>query len=83
MARGIIIIGQLSLTGLLLVLLTVYINHLLTNSHDKIKTRKEQGHILTMAFEPEIRALTHTEQDCRLIMTQEAYQKGLKNWGQT
>jgi hypothetical protein len=70
-----IVIGQLSLAGLFLVLLTVYLNHLLANSRDKIKTRKEQGHALSMAFEPEIQALTHTDQDCRFIMTEEAYQR--------
>ena len=70
-----IILGQLSLAALLLVLLTVYLNHIFANSRDKIKTRKEQGHALSMAFEPEIQALTNTDQDCRLIMTDKAYQK--------
>ncbi len=75
MAQEIITIGQVSLSALLFVLLTVYLNHLLANSRDKLKIRREQGHILSMAFEPEIRALTHTDQDCRLIMNQDAYQK--------
>jgi hypothetical protein len=70
-----ITIGNLSLTGLLLALITVYLNHLLANSREKIKRRRDQGQVLAIAFKPELDALIQTDQDCRLILNQQAYQK--------
>lgn len=70
-----IVVGQLSLAALLLALFTVYLNHLFANTRDKTKARREQGKLLTKAFQPELDALIQTDQDCGLILTQEIYRK--------
>ena len=70
-----IIIGEFSLAALLLVLITVYLNHLFANTRDKVSRRRDRGQVLTVAFKPELDALIQTDQDCRLILTQQAYQK--------
>ena len=70
-----IIIGQLSLAGLFFLLLAAYINHLLANTRDRVSRRRNQGQVVTSAFKPELDALIQTDQDCRLILTNQAYQK--------
>lgn len=70
-----IILGQLSLSALFLVLLTVYLNHFFANTRDKTKTRREQGKVLAKALQPELDALIQTNQDCLLILTDDAYRK--------
>jgi hypothetical protein len=70
-----IIIGQFSLAALLLVLITVYLEHLFANTRDKVSRRRNRGQVLIAAFKPEMDALIQTNQDCRLILTQQVYQK--------
>ena len=70
-----IILGQLSLSALFLALITVFLNHLFANTRDKTNRRRNQGQALTTAFKPELDALIQTDQDCRLILTQQAYRK--------
>lgn len=70
-----IVFGQLSLAALFLALLTVYLNHRFANTRDKINRRRNQGQTIADAFKPELDALIQTDQDCRLILTEQAYQK--------
>jgi len=70
-----IIIGQFSLAALLLALITVYLNHLFANTRDKVSRRRDRGKVLMAAFKSELDALIQTDEDCRLILTQQSYQK--------
>lgn len=70
-----VIFGQLSVAAIFLVLVSVYLNHLLANTREKIRDRKEQGKILVSAFEPELNALIKKVGDCRFVMTEEAYHR--------
>ena len=70
-----IVLGQLSLSALLVALLTVYLNHFFANTRDKTKARREQGKVLAKALQPELDALIQTNQDCRLILTDDAYRR--------
>ncbi len=69
-----IVFGQLSWAALLLALLTVYLNHLFANTRDKINRRRNYGQTIAAAFKTELDNLIQTDQDCRLILTQQAYQ---------
>jgi len=69
------IIGQFSSTAALLVIVPVYFNHLLANTRDKLRDRREQDRILISAFEPELNALLGKVDDCRHVMTENAYNK--------
>jgi hypothetical protein len=75
MNQGIFTIAPIPLIGLLLVLITVYLNHVLANTRDKIKTRRKNAKPLIVAFNPEMEALLETNEDCRLILTEEAYKR--------
>jgi hypothetical protein len=75
MNQELITIGKISLSGILLALITVYVNHLFANSRDKIKQRRDQGQTISKAFDLELHSLIYTNEDCRLILTQEAYQR--------
>ncbi len=75
MNQGTFTIGPISLTGLLLILIAVYLNHILANTREKIKTRRENAKSLIPSFNPELEALLETNEDCRLILTQEAYKR--------
>ena len=70
-----IIAGQLTLAGLLLVLITVWLNHLLANTRDAKNKRTTHAVKLIEAFQPELDAIIQTSEDCRLIMTDEVYNK--------
>jgi hypothetical protein len=70
-----IVLGQLTLSALFLALLPVYLNHFFANTRDKTKIRREEGKVLTKALQPELDALIQTSQDCRLILTDDAYRK--------
>jgi len=70
-----IIIGQVSLAGLLLVLVTVWLNHLLANTRDAKNKRANLAIKVIEAFRPELDAIIQTSDDCRLIMTNDAYKR--------
>jgi hypothetical protein len=75
MNQGIFSIGPIPLSGMLLVLVTVYLNHLLANTRDKVTMRREKAKAIIIAFNPELEALLETTEDCRFILTEEAYIK--------
>jgi hypothetical protein len=75
MSENLIVIGQLSLCGVLLMLVTTLLNHLLANTRDKTKLRCDRGQNLASAFKPELDALIQTNEDCRLILTEETYRR--------
>ena len=75
MNEKLIIIGQFSLCAVLLALVTIWLNHLLANTRDKVKCRREKGAELISAFRQELDALIQTDEDCRLILTDEAYRQ--------
>lgn len=75
MSEPTIITGQLTIAGLLLVLITVWLNHLLANTRDAKNKRADQAKKVIDAFQPELDAITQTSEDCRLIMTDEAYRR--------
>lgn len=63
------------ITVVLSIVLTAFINHLLANTRDKRKLRREQGQKLNEAFRPELDALAQTNGDARMILTEEAYRR--------
>jgi hypothetical protein len=75
MTENLVIIGQVSLFSVLLTLVTVYLNHLLANTREKVKLRRNHGQGLVTAFKPELDTIIQTDQDCRLILTEEAYRR--------
>lgn len=70
-----IVIGQLSAAAICLVLISVYLNHLLANSRDKVRDRREQSLVLIQAFESDLSALLQSNNDCRLILNEAAYHR--------
>jgi len=75
MTEKFVTIGEISLCGVLLALVMISLNHLLANTREKARLRRDRGQNLTSAFKPELDALIQTDQDCRLILTQEAYRR--------
>lgn len=75
MNEPIVIIGQLSICVVLIGLVTVWLNHLLANTRDRQKTRRDAGKTVTDAFRPELDALIQTDEDVRLILTTDAYRR--------
>jgi hypothetical protein len=66
-------IGTISLTSVAIALIAVWLNHVLANTRDKVKERHTAGKKVVEAFRPELDALSQTDQDCRLILTESAY----------
>jgi hypothetical protein len=75
MNETIITIGQLSLCGILVALLVLLLNHILANTRDKAKEKRQIGKKVISAFSKELDALYQTDDDCRLILTTEAYKR--------
>ena len=75
MNETIITIGQLSLCGILLALLVLLMNHALANTRDKAKEKRQIGKNVISAFSKELDALHQTDDDCRFILTTEAYKR--------
>ncbi len=73
MNEKLIIIGQISLSGVLLALLVIYLNHLLSNTRERAKERRQIGKNVISAFNRELNALHQTDEDCRNILTMEVY----------
>lgn len=75
MNEPIIILGQLSFCGILVALLLLLLNHILSNTRDKAKERRQIGKDVISAFRKELDDLRQTDDDCRLILTTEAYKR--------
>lgn len=73
MNENLIITGQISLCAVLVALLVIYLNHLLANTRERAKERHQKGKDVISAFNRELDALYQTNDDCRNIMTMEAY----------
>jgi hypothetical protein len=75
MSEPLIVTGQLTLAGLLLVLLTVWLNHLLANTRDAKNCRTNEGTKIIDVFTPELNAIIHTGGDVGGILTTEAFKR--------
>ena len=75
MNETIITIGQLSLCGILLALLVLLMNHALANTRNKAKEKRQIGKNVISAFSKELDSLHQTDDDCRFILTAEAYKR--------
>ena len=70
-----ITLGTISLAAIFSGLLVLFLNHLLANTRDKSKLRRDQGLTLAEAFRPELDALVQTNDDARTILTPDAYKR--------
>lgn len=70
-----VVFGQLTVSAIFLVLISVFLNHRLANSREKIRDRFAQGIELVTAFQPELDAILQTNDDCMIIMTDAAFEK--------
>ena len=75
MNESLIIIGQISFCGVLVALLVLYLNHVLANTREKEKERRQGGKDVISAFNQELDALHQTGDDCCNILTTEAYRR--------
>lgn len=75
MNENLIITGQISLCAILVTLLIIFLNHILANTREKGKARYQKGKKVISAFNLELDALYQTDDDCRNILTMEAYKK--------
>lgn len=77
MSEPIVITGQISLAGMLLVLVTVWLNHLLANTRDSKNKRADEGRKVIEAFRPELDDLIQLPEskDARSILTNDAYKR--------
>lgn len=71
----IIIIGQFSVSAILLAPIIVCVNHLLANTRDAKNKRTDQGRKVIDSFSQELDALIQTGDDARLILTTDAFRK--------
>jgi len=69
------IIGQFSLAGIVTAIIIIYIQYKLSNSREKMRFRLDRGQELIRAFRPELDALIQSDNDCRLILTEEAFKR--------
>ena len=75
MNGSLIIIGKLSLCGLFIALLVLYLNHILSNTRDRAVERRQKGKDVISAFSRELDDLHQKNDDCRHILTTEAYRR--------
>lgn len=75
MNEKLIITGQISLCAVFTALFVIFLNHRLSNTREKTKERHQEGKNIISAFKQELDALIQTNNDCRDIMTMEAYKK--------
>jgi len=75
MGKELIIIGQISLCGIFVALIVIFVNHLLANTRERKKERLQKGNNVVAAFSSELDALHQTNDDCRNILTIETYKK--------
>jgi len=75
MNEPLIVFGQISILSILGFVITTFINHLLSNRRDAKNKRYEQGQKVVDAFRPQLDALNQTQDDARLIMTGEAFNR--------
>ncbi|MBI4775253.1 MAG: hypothetical protein HY788_13965 [Deltaproteobacteria bacterium] len=68
-------IGTLTLSGVAVLLIGIWLNHLLANTREKRKERRIAGNAVIEAFQPELDALCQTDEDCRLILNDSAYSR--------
>jgi len=68
-------VGVLSLSGIAVALILVWLNHVLTNTREKAKERRAAGLAVVAAFRPELDALRQTGGDCRLILNDDTYRR--------
>lgn len=73
MKESLVITGQITLTGILIVLVTVWLNHVLSNTRDARNKRLAQGRKVVDTFQLELDQLIHSAEDAGSIMTMEAY----------
>ena len=66
---------EAGLATILLALVSVYLNHVLANTREKRKVRRERGQALIVAFDRELQALLNTDKDCRHILTHDAWKR--------
>lgn len=66
-------IGTISVCGLAVLLVSLFVAHFLATWRDRIRVRRERGQEFISAFKPELDALKQSNKDCRLILTGEAF----------